>query len=285
MLKSSLVIKSAGAAIEISSQNKKDIVKLKKSTFLKRYIPDGQIVTDMVMDQKKVDCRLVLHGGSEKLKLNYPQADYYTKKYNEKDIVSLAEYLLERARQERGIFCVHGSACVVNDQAIIFWGGASGMGKTSLSHDLGRKQWAKWYGDEKILIDLRRKTVCGRVATAYIKNGQKNIYQSIIGNFSPSIPIAFFVYPFLFKNSNDRLTWVRWPKEKFYWHLFEELNRKIRATSRRLFNNQEPIMPIDTIELARRRNVLIRGLIKTIPCYYTVGNSHLICGKIKSLIK
>jgi len=281
MLKSSLVIKSAGATIEISSQNKNNIVKLKKSTFLRRYIPDAQI--EMVL--KKVDCRLVLHRGPEKMKLNYPQADYYAKKYSEKDIVSLAEYLLERARQERGIFCVHGSACVINGQAVIFWGGASGMGKTSLSHDLSRTQGAKWYGDEKILVNLHKKTVCGRVATAYIKNGKKNIYQPIIGSFSQSIPIAFFVYPFLFKNDNGRLIWGKWPREKFYWHLFEELNRKIRATSRRLFNDQEPVMSIDTIELARRRNVLISGLIRVIPCYYTAGNSHRICDKIKSLIK
>lgn len=253
MLKSSIIIKSLLASIVIKSKNKKDIERVKGSIFLKRYIPSCRIISEI----EKTDCVLNLKHRMDYIKINYPRAIYSSNNINIKDIITLAEYLLERARQERGIYCLHGSACIIKDRAIIFWGSASGMGKTSLCKELQDKYNAKWLADEKILINLKNQSIEGYVNVAYMKNGHKKYFNKLGQDLNKVIPILFLVYPFLFGEQFNELELIKWDKRKLQWHLYEELNRKIRANSRTFFNNTEPILSLDTIELARKRIKLI----------------------------
>ena len=275
----SIIIKSLKSSIVVKSYRKKDIHLLKSSAFLRRYIPNV-IISERASGE---DCELVIKKGKDRIDVQYPRAIYYSDKFNEKDVISLAEYLLERARQESGLYCIHGSACMVEGRTVVFWGGASGMGKTTLCDKL-QKYGAVWFADEKIIIDSSNNQICGWINTAYLKN-KKNNFRQISAVDRQSIPIAFFIYPLLTDDSCSKLIFDKWPSEKFQWHLFEEFNRKIRATSRLFFSSREPVLPIDTLALARKRVAVVKNIVKQSENYFARGNSENICKNIFSLIK
>jgi len=272
----SLKISSCGASILVVSSNQRDLKKLETSEFLQHYIPEAKIKKSAV----RVDAVLMLKRGENKLVLEYPKMEYRSKSYVDNDIVSLAEYLLERARQDRGYYCIHGAATEVSGKAIIFWGGASGMGKTTLAKYFRDSAKGVWFADEKVVIDLKRRIVVGGLSSAYYNKGAQIIHEKLMPRSKSVLPIAMFVYPFV-TAGHGKLRWVRWSKEKFDWHLFEELNRKIRGTSRRIFNNQEPVMSLDDLPLALRRNRLISEIVKKKPCFYAQGSARDIITEIE----
>lgn len=279
MPKHSVIIKSLHVSIIIKSNKKEDIRRIRNSSFLRRYIPSCEIINS----ESKTDCILFLARGSANININYPIAKYCGNKIDIKDVVSLAEYLLERARQEKGIYCLHGSVCVIRNKAVIFWGAVSGMGKTSLCKELNDNYSAEWLADEKILIDLKKELMVGFVDTAYIKNGSHHTFYTLKSSNDNPIPIAFFVQPHLSGSSDSDIKFIKWGESKFRWHLYEELNRKIRATSRIFFNCKMPVLPIDTIKLAKKRLNEISRFSQKIDCYYLRGNAENICGKIIKL--
>jgi len=276
----STAVKSISAVIIIKSDYHDDIKKIRLSNFLKSYIPNASIEKLTA----KADCVLTIKRGQPRIDLLYPLATYYCRSFDEKDVISLAEYLLERARQKSNLYCLHGSTCLIDGQAVIFWGGASGLGKTSLCQKLSEEFGAEWLADEKIVIDLKNEKIVGGIKVAYLKNSkhQPLKYQS---EPKKSVPIAFFVQPLLMPDSCRELIFDKWPMEKFRWHLFEEANRKIRATSRLFFNGTEPVLSLDTLPLARQRIKLIKKFTKKHYCYYARGNYSNIGGKIIKYVK
>jgi len=276
----SLVINSVGSSVIVRSNYRSDIKKIKTSLFLKRYIP-SVVVLD---SNTKFDCELILKRGRNKIEMQYPRAIYHNFKFAERDIVSLVEYLLERARQQAGLYCIHGSACVVSGQAVIFWGGVSGLGKTSLCKKMQADYGAKWLADEKIVIDFLTNQIKGWVDVAYLKK-KRDKFQQLQSVDLKTIPIAFFVCPLLTDDSCSGLIFDRWPSKKFRWHLFEESNRKIRATSKLLFSETEPIMPIDTPNLAKGRIRAVKKIVAQSSNYFIKGNSDNICKKVIYLLK
>jgi len=249
------------------------------SKFLKCYIPGVEIC----LQEEKSDCELIIKKNKPKIELKYPKAVYNNNVFDEKDIISLIEYLLERSRQESGLYCIHGSACLIKGKAVIFWGGASGMGKTTLCEKLQEEYGANWFADEKIVINFSTGKVISWVDRAYLKTDKGN-FKKLDSKIIEPIPIAFFVYPILSHQSCNKMIFDKWPKSKFRWHLFEELNRKIRATSRLFFSNNEPIMPLDTMDLARKRLSDLKKAINSFKCYFLSGNYKDICKKICSII-
>jgi len=76
----------------------------------------------------------------------------------------------------------------------------------------------------------------------------------------------------------------RWSSEKFEWHLYEELTRKIRATSRRLFKNSLPVPSLDTSIISQKRSSRVKEFVKFISCYYMSGTEEQISKGIFKLI-
>lgn len=199
----------------------------------------------------------------------------------------MIEFLLEGVRQETGIYCLHSSSVVVNGRSIIFWGNASGMGKTRLALTLSEKFGAQMYSDEKTLLNLQKNITVGGIASIYLlkpylkdKFGNADFY-----NFIPPgrfFPVGFFVYPHIDENSKSIYV-ERWDVNKFSWHLYEELSRKIRGTSRRIFNNTLPVSSIDSIPIATQRSLAVEAYVKSTPCYYMRGSEVLICENIMKL--
>lgn len=280
-----VIIDSAGVRVSVTSPNLELIQALKKSEFLVRYVPSYRILDKSI----HVSANIVLRIGRPFFHLKYPKADYVNILYEEKDIVSLIEYLLERARQEVNIYCLHSSSVIVGGKNIIFWGGASGMGKTRLALALSERFGAQLYSDEKTLLNLKQNITVGGVTTIYLSKPylQKkfegvNFHQF----FQPerSFPVGLFVYPNVEKNSNS-VHIERWDTNKFGWHLYEELSRKIRGTSRRIFHNTLPVLSIDSLPIAKRRSAEVEAYIQKIPCYYMRGSEKLICENIIKLSK
>jgi hypothetical protein len=209
--------------------------------------------------------------------------------FDEKDIVSIIEYLLEYVRNSLGSYCLHASGAVFNSKGVIFWGGASGMGKTRMTLALNENYGAKFYSDEKIILNLSEKIMVGGISSAYLsKPFLKDKYKSDeFMSFDPiyeHIPIGLMVHVYV-EDSLNNLYIEKWSHDKFNWHLYEELSRKIRGTSRRLFDNSLPILSIDRNVIAKKRCDDVNKFTKETDCYYMRGNENELCKKITELLK
>ncbi|HBM45388.1 MAG: hypothetical protein UT05_C0013G0020 [Parcubacteria group bacterium GW2011_GWF2_38_76] len=284
MKKYQIIIESAGSKILIRSDNKIFIDGIKKSSFLPRYIPGFSIIEKA----KKNDCILDLKKGKKSFFLNYPRAIYSNSKYDDKDTISLIEFFLERAREDRGTYCIHSSSAIVEKKGVVFWGGWSGMGKTRLALALGEKYGADTYSDEKTLLDLKKNLIVGGINTAYLSKSSLidshegrsfHEFSKLEGNFS----IGFFVSPQI--EETGELFVEKWDNNKFDWHLYEELSRKIRGTSRRFFSNTTPVDSLDSSATAQKRSNIIKRYTKITPCFYMRGREEDICNKIVELLR
>lgn len=278
-----LTVRSLGAAVKVVSSERSWTKKLKNSKFLKRYIPCYEISED----DEGAGCVLTLKSGRPRFSLEFPRATYSNLKYDEKDIVSLIEFLLERLRQEGGCFCMHSSSVAIGDQGVIFWGWASGLGKTRLVLNLVKNFGVKFFSDEKTLIDLKNVRMLGGAASAYLsKNYFKKYHQNkkFYDFTAPCAPakIAFLAYPQV--SESKKLFIEKWSSEKLDWHLYEELSRKIRAISRRLFKNTLPVPSLDTPALSQKRSLEIKKFVKRASCYYMRGTEKQISEKILKML-
>lgn len=283
MKKYYLTVKSFGAAVKVASLEKSWIKKLKNSKFLKRYVPCYEISKE----SKDAGCVLTLKSGYPRFYLEFPRATYSNLKYDEKDIVSLIEFLLECLRQKSGYYCMHSSSVAIGDRGVIFWGWASGLGKTRVVLSLVKNFGAKFFSDEKTLIDLKNVRMLGGVASVYLSKNYFKKYHRNKKFYDFALPcthtkIAFLVYPQV--SESKKLFIEKWSSEKLDWHLYEELSRKIRATSRRLFQNTLPVPPLDTPTLSKKRSLEIKKFIKKVPCYYMRGTEKQISEKILKML-
>lgn len=278
-----LFIKSSKAIVKLVS-DKEIIDDIKHDEFLESYIPSVEI-----LDKGKQDKTIIVKKGSiNKVNISLNTITYLTKKINTKDIIAFMEYVLERIRQEKGVICIHGAGAVVNDKVVITWGTTTGMGKTTLALELAKDNM--FYSDEKILIDLIRMKAVGRIKNQYLSNsywkekyGKDNYFCHDNTSTDKEYDIALFVEPIICDQKDYVLD--KWSSEKFLWHLYEESSRKIRGTSRILFDNTYPIMSFDNEILATNRLNLLKKFTKKINAIYYKGNIKNALEIINDLIK
>lgn len=280
-----VAVKSARATIHVIFSDSQWADDFRDSEFLKRYVPAYEFAAVL----GALDCVLrVKKSMRHHFSIAYPEALYSASRYNEKDIVSFAEYLLERARQEKEDYCMHSSSAVVRGQGIILWGGATGMGKTRIALTLGAESGNYFYSDEKTLVDLKKNIMKGGVAVAYLskpyfkKVGLAKQFLSFDARHE-QIPIQCLIYAHVEEASRGAIV-ERWTPEKFNWHLYEELARKIRGVSRRLFNNTISVPSLDTQQLADRRSQLVARYVQKTHCYFIKGNEKAMARAIHKLV-
>lgn len=259
---------------------------IKNEEFLYSYIPSLEIYEEE--KNKKFAAQIIIKKDKQNsLKFDFPNIEYNYIEFNTKDVISLIEYVLERCRQEKGIICIHGAAAVLKNNLIISWGPATGMGKTTLALELAKH--GNFYSDEKVLIDLEKKSGVGRIKNQYISNdywrnkyGSNNSYKEIKTSKKINYKIGLLVHPIIC-DSNEFIIDV-WNKEKFLWHLYEESCRKIRGTSRMFFNNTYPAPPLDTLELSKKRLELVKSFVNNIKGIYYKGNVNNIMLRINDYL-
>ncbi len=279
----SLIIGSSGVLVKIVSDNNEWIDLLRHSLFLKRYIP-----AVCVGCNGGAQSILILKIGRPYFRLVSPkQAEYSNTIFDERDVVSVVEYLLEYLRNSIGLYCLHASGVVLKSKGIIFWGGASGMGKTRTALALHKNYGARLYSDEKIILDLSKKTMVGGIPYAYLsKPSLKKTHDSsdflAFDQIHGHVPIGLLVHVYV-EDSAQGFHVEKWAEEKFNWHLYEELSRKARGTSRRLFGNSVPILSIDRATTAQKRCDDVNQFTKESICYYIRGGEDDVCKKIIEL--
>ena len=276
-------LQSASAIVKIVAEE--DILdRTIADDFFSSYIPSVEIV-----DGDNCDATIIVEqGDTSHIDIEYPIVKMTVASFHPKDLVSLAEYVLERARQEKGIICVHGASAIVNGKAVISWGTATGMGKTTLAIELA-DSGNEFYSDEKVLVDLINKKVVGRIANQYISNDYwrkkyGNEKFRMVANLSSDITydIGLFVHAII---CNQPETMVdSWTAEKFFWHLYEESCRKIRGTSRMFFGFTTPIESLDTLKLATTRLNLVKEFTKVVPSMYFKGRAEVAVDTIVDMI-
>lgn len=125
-----IYIKSSKAVVKVIA--KETIISaIINDSFFYSYIPSVQVLNNV---PKNIDAVIKVEDTTENiLNINYPDIYYGYKKLNIKDIISLIEFIFERARQEKGIICIHGAGAIVNHKLIACWGTATGMRKNNFS--------------------------------------------------------------------------------------------------------------------------------------------------------
>lgn len=275
-------LKSASAIIKLNV----DIDTFKQiieDEFFNAYIPSVKVIDYC----EKYDAIIyVQNDNTNSIEVNYPNIYYRYTSLNTKDIITLIEFVFERARQEKGIFCIHGASSIVNDKAVICWGPATGMGKTTLALALSNIE-NQFYSDEKVLIDIPNKKVVGRIKKIYISNdhwkekfGNVNFYENDTSAFDKEYDISMFVYPLICDNKQVILE--KWNPNKFAWHLYEETSRKIRGTSRIFFNYTYPASSLDTFVLSVTRLNMVKEFTDSVLSIYYKGNIDSIVDFVKN---
>lgn len=278
-----IYIKSASAILKIVASE--DILnQTLADDFFVSYIPSAEII-----ESDTFDATIIAEEGTiNYIDIEYPVVKLTYANFHPKDLVSLAEYVLERARQEKGIICVHGAGAIVDNKAVVSWGTATGMGKTTLALGIA-DNGNEFYSDEKVLVDLLSGKVVGRIANQYISN---DYWRKKYGNDKFRTPanlskdivydIGLFVHAIVCNQPETMLD--PWTSDKFFWHLYEESCRKIRGTSRMFFGFTTPIESLDTNELATKRIEWVREFTRKIPAIYFKGKVEVAVDTIVDML-
>ena len=143
----SIHLESLGVIGKIES-TEEEINQISKDRFTFHYIPNVQII----------DC---LKSNITVLKdpsLNIPQIKFpyakIPKSYSLRETVSVAEYLMEGYRQRfLGDYSISSSSVYKNGRGVLFFGGATNLGKSTFALDL-TKSGFNLFSDEKTVIHL-----------------------------------------------------------------------------------------------------------------------------------
>lgn len=210
--------------------------------------------------------------------------------YNEqttyRDLISVIEYVFEYLRNMARIYCLHGSACLIGDHLLVFWGGASGMGKTRTAKLLSDKLGAVFIFDEKIL--LSSEGVVGGINKMYT---HKEVYKSrteflnLPKSFltdKPQRKVIFFYVHNLGDSSNE-FEFRLFDEKEFSWHLYEELTRKIRGCSRRVNNFSIPLMSLDDDIISHDRSMISNEIATKFKSFFVRSSEDGIVVQINKL--
>lgn len=278
-MKSSLIISSHQSTVKVSSTDF-DLSEVEESDFLRSYIPALHFdPTDKAVDLNVSKGEPGFEVVGAKATLSCPSFDQF-------DVITAVEYLLEKERQQDGIYCLHGSSASTDKGAVVFWGPATGTGKTSLMLSMVESGDGKFYSDEKILIELESNKVVGGTGKINLNKDylKKNFTFQTDGKTEKAMPLLFMVYPVMTAESSGLYS-QKWEPLEIEWHLYEELSRKIRGTSRRFCKMSVPAISLDEPSTAQKRSDSVKKFSQKTDCYYLRGGRKEILQKINALIK
>ena len=279
-----LYLSSGGVTVKVAFEDHELADKIINNDFLSKYIPDFSISKSSSYDVAVEFLKTEVYFEYDK----YPKIKMGANGLSEKDIISLIELVFERARQEKGIFCIHSSCAIYRGKAVIFWGGASGMGKTRMARLLAED--GMFYSDEKTLLNASSMEVVGGIHYTYmdkdfwkkqINKKNDDSYYPIEAIISAPAPIALFVYGFGINGTEASEDLCK--PDKLTWHLYEELGRKVRAISRRVCDGNKTVPSIDSQVNADQRIKYVQKVAEKIPCYSIQGSPESVIDYIKAL--
>lgn len=178
------------------------------------------------------------------------------------DIIVLAEYLLERLRQEDGFSVLHSSAVCKGGEGVLLFGNLTGIGKTSLAIHLSQNHKFDIYSDEKTILDLTKYKLAGQTKKIILEAKTKNNFAKIINEEikieeQSNKNISMFIIPLLSLDMN-KCKIIKYSKPQFKWMLYEEISKDIRSINGLIFNYTYPLISLDTPQLAKRRERFVQ---------------------------
>ncbi len=257
------------------------------NSLLYKFIPDLKLDN---YPTSKID---VVNLELKKYRLNKSKAyiqGVFNNDYTSSDIIVLCESILERNRQEIGIYTIHSSAIHKNGKGILFMGNLTGLGKTSTALFLCKINGYTLYSDEKTSLNSATIGFSGQTKKIYIESKTKerlsdymNVQSEIeIVNVSTPPKLSYIIIPVV-TNDADNLVAKLYSLDQTKWMLYEELTKDIRLINGSIFNMTTPLRSLDTQSIAQARLNFAISIAETIPCYYIQGSLTQISQFIENL--
>jgi len=247
--------------------------------FVARTVPSGS----MIPSSRTLGTSIEIRGASGRgIREQFPNFTVYGE-VNSKDAIALGDYLLERRRQEAGIYNLHASAVARGETCTVIHG-ASKSGKTVIPLELMRRGGVRYLVNERTLIDLEDAALVGGCERVALSGYHKEMFPGLIeadaislGDFTrPRYAINKVIYPNIDSGQKSIIV-EEWGSEKAEWLLYPELSSKIRGTNKRMFDFTRPLDSIDTRELAERRIGALKIFLDKTPFYFVKGTLEGIC--------
>jgi hypothetical protein len=210
------------------------------------------------------------------------------------DILALTEYVLERGRQEKGIYNLHSSAVGLEDRCVIINGGSK-SGKTLISLYVMENLNKKFLTNERALIELRSSSLVGGCNTLDLFSYHRKRFNRLYGmeeldleKISSPYTIEAIVQPVIDSGIESAEVILVDPPEA-EWTLYPEFTGRIRGDNRRLrgdnYDLTYPLDSLDTKELAMQRMLDLKTFLSKTPFYFLRGNlesiGNFILGKLE----
>lgn len=263
------------------------IKKILEDDFFYHYIPNSKIVKDSNYFLEIIENPELKNA---KAIIDYPKASFASG-LEHRGIIGMIDYLFERGRQEKhGIYCLNSATASLDNDSVIFWGGATNLGKTSSMLELVKNEGFNFYADERTLLSLTNSSVVGgsrKIATRKDilkeKTGEKKEFLDY-PRAEGEKKIKLMIYPHLDHGLKEPICY-RFPNSDFNWLLLREFGTNIRGAIKYVDNYSYPLPSIDTIELAEKRTNEAREFTSNVPCYYFQGSLEQISAFVKGIFK
>ncbi len=271
---------------EINFDNVEIFNSVKNSEFWKIYSPDISMTSEI----KKRDFIISISSMFSELIFIDNVLEIPSGNISSEDIITVVDYIYEAQRNANGIYTLNSSVCVYQDsKGVILFGGSTGMGKTTLVRDMSGQYDFSMYSDDKVLLDLNNLEII---------NGSKYIHlnkTSLINEFGEAkdhvaleetgdikdIKISLFVYGYLTDGFSEHEVWS---KEKFMWHMYEAMTKRIRGVTRRINGGLLALPSLDTQALSAKRINDLSKLCDNVECLFIKdapeGVAHIIKDKL-----
>ncbi len=281
-----LNLASCGQGIGLSFNNERFLKDMIASDFIKKYIPSPEI-TENPKSDFYISPRIVVKDSNVfAFEENYPEFKYQGNDFY--DILFLAEYLLERKRQEANLYSTHSSCAEKEGKAVLLYGWKD-TGKTSTAIHLAKEHGFKFFSEGRTVIDDDFNLV-GTIQyleedNEFLKN-KYNFQENCLDvtklcEVSNVIPkLNMLVYPQITESPFEARIW---DDGKNRYHLYEQFSQVIRGVAKNINDYTQPVQSIDTPKLAMQRALFTKKLSDKFKTQQLRGSLEDICKEINKV--
>ena len=259
--------------------------KMLDSDFIKKYIPSPKIEIGAKILVPRVN---ISRSNDFCFSGDFPEFNYYGNNFY--DALFLSEFMLERARQEAGMYSIHSSCAGRNGKAVVLFGWKD-TGKTSVALHLAREHGFKFLSEGRTVIDSDFR-IAGKIHhieedNDYLK--EKYGFGDSCLDVSKLCPISsdkdeveLMIYPQI---TGYPLEIKSWDFAKASYHMHELFGYVIRGATKNINNYQCPLQSIDTPELSKKRCGFVNSLVNNKKVIQIRGSLEDICNTLDGMLK
>ena len=250
---------------------------IKDNGFLTEYIPAAYVskVNDCEGIELWVECGDDFNFSNDRIMTTLSTEHIFS-------VIVVAGTILERKRQEKRLYQVHGAAVKIRDKSVAIIGGMSGIGKTTLALNLSDFPESSFIGDEKFIIDGNSLKILGGCLLSKSNLKTKIVDEADLAYETKPTNLGLVIFPII--ADETELTAHRLTPLKLSWHLYEEASRDIKGLNFLLNNFSEAHNGFDTDSIMQQRLNDCRNIADTTPGYFLRGNLQKVSDFIYNFI-